>query len=193
MSPKNIPPLTQFWCLDLNFEHIRDFDSFLANVPFISIFSSVLQQLQRDHSFSTFAKFSEKITFLTPDTHIYMCVSRGKKCQFFGKFCVCTKSMIPNEYWSIEINDNNTETATRGVPCGKVFLEISQKSQENTYVRVSFLIKLQRPATSLKKTLAHVFSCEFYEISKNNFLTEHLQITASDNSTEWGNLVQKCC
>ena len=82
--------------------------------------------------------------------------------------------MIPNEYWSIEINDNNTETATRGVPWGKMFLEISQNSQENTYVRVSFLIKLQRPATSLKKTLAHVFSCEFYEISKNNFLTEHL-------------------
>ena len=34
------------------------------------------------HSFSTYAKFSEKLTFLTP-----VCVSGGKKCQFF----VCTK------------------------------------------------------------------------------------------------------
>ena len=33
-----------------------------------------------DHSFSTFSKFSEKLTFLTPDTHIYMHVSGGKKC-----------------------------------------------------------------------------------------------------------------
>ena len=36
-----------------------------------------------------------------------------------------------------------TEAATRGVLCKKVFLEISQNSQENTCARVSFLIKLQ--------------------------------------------------
>ena len=30
-----------------------------------------------------------------------------------------------------------------------------------------------------KETLAQVFSCEFYEISKNNFSTEHLRTTAS--------------
>ena len=48
----------------------------------------------------------------------------------------------------------------------KVFFEISQNSQENTYVRVSFLIKLQ---VSKKETLAQMFSCEFCEISKNTF------------------------
>ena len=43
------------------------------------------------------------------------------------------------------------------------------------------LIKLQAlPATLLKKeTLAQVFSCEFCEISKNTFFTEHLWATAS--------------
>ena len=45
----------------------------------------------------------------------------------------------------------------------KVFLEISQNSQENTCARVSFLIK--------NETLAQVFSCEFSEISKNTFFT----------------------
>ena len=30
-----------------------------------------------------------------------------------------------------------------------------------------------------KETLAQVFSCKFYEISKNTFLTEHLRTTAS--------------
>ena len=53
----------------------------------------------------------------------------------------------------------------------KVFLEISQNSQENSCVRVSFLINLQAsPSNFIKKeTLAQVFSCEFCEISKNNF------------------------
>ena len=56
--------------------------------------------------------------------------------------------------------------SSRGVLCEKVFLEISQNSQENTCARVSFLIKkgLQlyfkkrlwhRPATLLKKRLWH--------------------------------------
>ena len=39
--------------------------------------------------------------------------------------------------------DFRIEAATRGVLCKKVFLEIWQNSQENTSVRVSFLIKLQ--------------------------------------------------
>ena len=44
----------------------------------------------------------------------------------------------------------------------KVFLEISQNSQENSCARVACnFIK--------KETLAQVFSCEFYEISKNTF------------------------
>ena len=41
----------------------------------------------------------------------------------------------------------------------KVFLEISQNSQENTCARVSFLIKLQVPGLKV----------EFCEISKNTF------------------------
>ena len=58
-----------------------------------------------------------------------------------------------------------SEAATKGVLFKTVFLEISQKSQENTCARVSFLIRLQ--------------ACEFCEISKNTFLTEHLWTTAS--------------
>ena len=46
------------------------------------------------------------------------------------------------------------EAATRGVLCKKVFLEISQNSQENSCARISFLIKLQAwLATLLKKRL----------------------------------------
>ena len=46
--------------------------------------------------------------------------------------------------------------------------------QENTFNRVSFLIKFIK-----KETLAQVFSCEFCEIFKNTVFTEHLWATAS--------------
>ena len=53
----------------------------------------------------------------------------------------------------------------------KVFLEISQNSQENTWTRVSVLIKFQAEAWIFikKETLAQVLSWEFSEISKNSF------------------------
>ena len=55
----------------------------------------------------------------------------------------------------------------------KVFLKLSQNSQENTCTGASFLTKLK------KKTLAQVFSWKFCEICKNTFFTKHLQVTAS--------------
>ena len=64
-----------------------------------------------------------------------------------------------------------------------MFLEISENSQENTWV--SFLLFYNKVAgletcNSIKKeTLAQVFLCEFWEISKNTFLKEHLRATAS--------------
>ena len=53
----------------------------------------------------------------------------------------------------------------------KVFLKISQNSQENNCDKDCFLIKLQA-------TLAQVFSYEFCEIFKNTFFTEQLWTTA---------------
>ena len=58
----------------------------------------------------------------------------------------------------------HAEVATIGALYKKVFLEISQNSQENTCARVYFF----------KVTLALVFSCGFCEISKNTFFTQHL-------------------
>ena len=65
--------------------------------------------------------------------------------------------------------------------CKKEFFKIPQNSQENTCVRVSFLISC-RPETYnfiKKETLAQVFSCEFCEIFKSIFFTEHLRMNAS--------------
>ena len=59
----------------------------------------------------------------------------------------------------------------------KVFLEISQISQENTCTRVSFLIKL--PAFIKKENLAQVFSCEFCKVFKNTSLHRTPLVAAS--------------
>ena len=62
----------------------------------------------------------------------------------------------------------------------KVFLESSRNSQENSCPRASFLIKLHVACNFIKKeALAQVFSCEFCEIFKNTFFTEHLRTTTS--------------
>ena len=70
---------------------------------------------------------------------------------------------------------SSSEAASGSVVQKKVFLKILQNSRENTCVRDSFLTNFQ--ATLLKKSLAQVFSCEFCEISKNTFFTEHLRTT----------------
>ena len=62
----------------------------------------------------------------------------------------------------------------------------TQNSQENTFARVSFLIKLQAQVCNFikKETLEQVFSCEFCEISKHTFFTEHFWATASANAIQ---------
>ena len=51
----------------------------------------------------------------------------------------------------------------------KVLLKISQKSEENTCARVSFLMKLQACNFIKKEAVAQVFPCEFGEVSKSTF------------------------
>ena len=57
----------------------------------------------------------------------------------------------------------------------KMFLKISQNPQENSCGRASFLNKVAGWALQL----VQMFSCEFCEIFKNTFFTEHLWTTAS--------------
>ena len=68
--------------------------------------------------------------------------------------------------------------------CKKRCFEKFRKIHRKTPVSESFFNKVaDRPATLFKKeTLLQVFSCEFYEICKNSFSTEHLQRTASESN-----------
>ena len=68
-----------------------------------------------------------------------------------------------------------SEAVSQRCSVKKVFLEISQNSQENTCARVSFLINF-----IIKEILTQVFSCEFCEISKNTFSYRAPPVTASE-------------
>ena len=58
----------------------------------------------------------------------------------------------------------------------KVFLEISQNSQENTCSRVSFLTMLKALQLNQKKRICHrCFAVNFAEFLSTPFLTEHLR------------------
>ena len=118
---------------------------------------------------------------------------------FFSKFQLPTisdSSFLSNEA-SLSSSDSvnsfsnfdkqsHTEAVSWRYSVKKLFLEISQNSQENVCARVSYFDKVARlrPANfSKKETLAQVFSCEFCEISKNTFSVEHLWVTASNHTT----------
>ena len=67
----------------------------------------------------------------------------------------------------------------------QVFLKISQYSQENICVGISFLIKMQAfraPALLKWDSNTGVF-CKHWEIFKNTYFEEHLQTAASDSFT----------
>ena len=76
-----------------------------------------------------------------------------------------------------------TEAVVQRCSVKKIFLEISQNSRENTCTRDSSLIKLQAACNFIKKTpLAQVFSCQFWEISKNSFFYRTPPVAASEQS-----------
>ena len=75
-----------------------------------------------------------------------------------------------------------TKAVVRRCSVKKVFLEISQNSQENTCARDSFFNKVPdlRPAFIKKESLPQVFSCEFCEISKNTYFNRTPPLAVSE-------------
>ena len=75
-------------------------------------------------------------------------------------------------YFTMLYSNNFSKAAIGSVLLKKVFLKISQNSQENNCARVSFLIKLHAIACNFikKATLSKMLSCEFWEIFKNILL-----------------------
>ena len=89
---------------------------------------------------------------------------------FYGLyFELCSLSVLCIFYSTTHLY---TEAATRDVLWKKVFLEISQNSQENTCARVSFWIKLMPEACNFikKETRAQLFPVNFVKFLRTSFL-----------------------
>ena len=67
----------------------------------------------------------------------------------------------------------NTKAVVRWCSLKKMFLEILRNSRESTCTRVFFLKFIK------KETVAQVFSCEFWEMSKNTFFYRTPLVAAS--------------
>ena len=105
--------------------------------------------------------------------------------------CIMLTETNSTYFYRLELSSNRS--SHREVFSKKVFLEILQKSQENTCakvcflkklqatVKVSFLIKLQAKTCKFikKETLIQVFSCEFCKNSKNTFSYRTPPVAAS--------------
>ena len=75
-------------------------------------------------------------------------------------------------YFTMLYSNKFLKAAIGSVLLKKVFLKISQNSQENNCARISFLIKLHALACNFikKATLSKMLSCEFWGIFKNILL-----------------------
>ena len=78
-------------------------------------------------------------------------------------------------------NSHQRSAVEKGVP------RSFTKFTKSNCARVSFLIKFRVLTFSFikKETLAQVFSCEFCEISKKTFFTEHLRAISSEKIIRW--------
>ena len=94
-------------------------------------------------------------------------------CEIFRNIC------LEEHLWAAASRVFLLEAVVQRCSVKKVFLKISQDSQENTCSRVCFLNKVTSLTLQLyqKETLAQVLSNEFCEIFKNIFFfTEHLLV-----------------
>ena len=104
----------------------------------------------------------------------------------FLTYTYCVIKFAINRHWSCFL----VKQSPGGVLWKKVFLKISQNSQENSCARVSFLIELQAWGTEAlkKETLVQVISCQFCKISENTFFYRTPLVAASGQlSFNWKN------
>ena len=163
--------------------NINFFKNFQSNIllNFLAKILSILI-LRGEYSFSKYAKFSEKLKFLT-----YVCVSRDKKWKFFGKFCIHIKWMNPYDVLEVCIAERPWETSSLEIRhfVGQQFRQknlhahdpiiqtntIKNQTTEEALQRCSYKKMFWKQVANLQEnTLAEVvFSCKFLHIFRRPF------------------------
>ena len=134
-------------------------------LPLKKVLSSVsLSFFEESHIF--ISTFSDNILWLSPINWLTL-----KSCTQITFYLSLKTFFWKNYYWQkCQWLRKNSVFLLK-----KVFLKISQNSQENTCARISFLIKLQA-STLLKKRLWHsCFPVNIAKFLRPPFFTEHLR------------------
>ena len=141
------------WVLEKNYCH--DIFSFRNNYKHRNL-QHVSQTWHNQHfNFpDTFLQHRLRAEKIKCNSITWVCYYREFKYIYKGIYTIYVPTVWNNAWFWVVFY---TEAATRGVLWNKVFLEISQNSQENTCARVPFFNKaaVLRPATFLKKRLWH--------------------------------------
>ena len=93
-------------------------------------------------------------------------------CKTYGRLLL-SETPVPEAYLE-PCQQSHSETVAQRCSVRKVFLEISQNSQLKQTISLQIFKRLWAYNFIKKETLTQVFSCEFFEISMNTFLTEQL-------------------
>ena len=127
------------------------------------VFISTRSSHQRCSTKKLFLKFFAIVTRSTC-AGVFSC----EYCEIFRNTC------LEEHLWTAASRVFLLEAVVQRCSVKKVFLKISQDSQENTCARVCFLNKVTSLTLQLyqKETLAPVFSNEFCEIFKNTFFLQ---------------------
>ena len=119
---------------------------------------------------------------------VYMLKKLFDDSVFDFKHLILLRKVKPSHIITSYLEKNVTLITSNGMwnPFSSQILFISLKFQKNTEAVAQacsvkkMLKKIPKACSFIKKEpLAQVFSCEFWEISKNTFFTEHVWTTAS--------------
>ena len=99
----------------------------------------------------------------------------------YGKWNQWNKNLNPVDMNLASQTSKRKKQSPGGVLYEKVFLEVFAKFARKHLCQSLFFNTFLNFVK--KETLAQVFSCEFWEISKNTLFIEHLRETASERSS----------
>ena len=136
--------------------------------------------------------FNSWIIWLEETHQTWLFVSASLDRTRYGMFNLW--DVFPWESAVFEYVETTNRSSRPEVFYKKVFLEISQNSQENTCARVSFLIKLHTKANNFikKETLTQMFSSAFWEIFKNTFYYKTPPMAAPESDWFYQSFCRLC-
>ena len=160
-----------FWIILIHMMHTTKNTSFL-NFVVCPILTLDIRQVARKHETATLINF---YSFFLFNGHVCMWRNIQNSTHLLNKKNQSISKSLRSSHWRCSVR--------KGV------LRNVVKFTEKHLWQSLFFNKFAGLCNFIKKeTLPQVFFCEFCDISKNTFYTEHLWVTASDHCVKYRNI-----